>query len=120
MNSVFYYVLTESELSTAIGRPVYFNASGQLKYSTSTDDATVGIIVDANPDNNTVCVGILRQVLKCRAKDNFNPTPGGQVVLSNLYSVTAGTELGMLGYAVSAKDSDGFVQVSTGYYNRTF
>ena len=120
MNSVFYYVLTESDLSTAIGRAVYFNASGQLKYSTSTDDATIGIIVDVNPDNSTVCVGILRQVLKCRAKDNFSPTPGAQVVLSNLYSVTAGTDLGMLGYAVSAKDSDGFVQVSTGYYNRTF
>ena len=120
MNSVFYYVLTESDLSNAIGRPVFFNSSGQLKYTTSTDDLTVGIIIDVNPDNSTVCVGMLKQVLKCLAKDNFTPTIGGQVLLSKLYNVTAGTELGMLGYAISTKDNDGFVQVLTGYFNRYF
>lgn len=117
MNSVFYYVLTESDTSLAVGRPVYFNASGQLKYCTSTDTPAVGIVIDVTDNNGSAvaCVGILRQVLKCRAKDAFSPTPGAQVLLSNLYNVTTGTELGMLGWALSNKDADGLVQVITNY-----
>lgn len=117
MNSVFYYVLTESDTSLAVGRPVYFNASGQLKYCTSTDTPAVGIVIDVTDNNGSAvaCVGILKQVLKCRVKDTFSPTPGAQVLLSNLYNVTAGTELGHLGWALSNKDADGLVQVITNY-----
>ena len=117
MNSTFYFILTESDTSLAVGRPVYFNASGELKYCTSTDTIAIGIIIDVTDNNGTAvaCVGILKQVLKCRVKGGFSPTPGAQVLLSNLYNVSAGTELGHLGYALSNKDADGFVQVITNY-----
>ena len=117
MNSVFYFVLSETETSLAVGRPVYFNSDGQLKYCTSTDTPAIGIIIDVTESNGSAvaCVGILKQVLKCRVKGGFSPTPGAQVLLSNLYNVTAGTELGMLGWALSNKDADGMVQVITNY-----
>lgn len=113
MNNIFYFVLSESDTSLAVGRPVYFNVSGELKYCTSTDTPAVGVIISiSETDGSTVaCVGIMKQVLKCRAKDDFTAAPGTEMKFSDLYGVTKGTNFDFLGYALSGKDSDGLVNV---------
>lgn len=117
MSNIHYDILSETDVDLAVGRPVYYDANGALKYVVTSNTKPLGVILalDEIGGSKIATIGLRGGVYPFRmASASYNNRIGIPVTTMALYGVefASGVQYS-IGSLVTPKAVDGFVQIAT-------
>ncbi len=119
MSNIHYDIISETDVTLSVGRPVYYDADGALKYVTTSNRRPLGVILalDERDGCKVATVGLRGGIYPFRmASPIYNNRVGIPVTTMALYGVefASGFQYSM-GALLTPKAVNGFVQIATGF-----